>query len=92
MGQIGDVLWDPPILLPAPLYRRWHLHWGATPVEFDASLLGYGGWTGPGFATLFGVGRTAREAVTNMTAFLAQAHEPRQAALVSRRWWRAPRV
>ena len=33
VGQIGDVLWDLPTFLTAPLYRRWHLHWGATPAE-----------------------------------------------------------
>ena len=40
IGQIGDVLWDLPIFLTAPLYRRWHLHWGATPAEVRASLPG----------------------------------------------------
>jgi putative flavoprotein involved in K+ transport len=33
-------------------------------------LVGYGDWTGPGSATLIGVGRTAREAVTELTAGL----------------------
>ena len=33
-------------------------------------LLGYGDWTGPGSATLIGVGRTAREAVAEITAAL----------------------
>ena len=40
IGQIGDVLWDLPVFLTAPLYRRWHLHWGATPAEGRASLPG----------------------------------------------------
>jgi putative flavoprotein involved in K+ transport len=34
-------------------------------------LVGYGDWTGPGSATLIGVGRTAREAVAEITAALA---------------------
>lgn len=33
-------------------------------------LVGYGDWTGPGSATLIGVGRTAREAVDDMVALL----------------------
>ena len=35
-------------------------------------LLGYGDWTGPASATLIGVGRTAREAVHEITARLQQ--------------------
>ena len=35
-------------------------------------LLGYGDWTGPASATLVGVGRTAREAVHDITARLQQ--------------------
>ena len=35
-------------------------------------LLGYGDWTGPASATLIGVGRTAREAVHDITARLQQ--------------------
>jgi putative flavoprotein involved in K+ transport len=34
-------------------------------------LLGYGDWTGPGSATLVGAGRTARDAVRDITAQLA---------------------
>jgi cation diffusion facilitator CzcD-associated flavoprotein CzcO len=34
-------------------------------------LLGYGDWTGPASATLIGVGRTSRDAVTDITARLA---------------------
>lgn len=33
-------------------------------------LVGYGDWTGPGSATLIGVGRTAREAVDEITTLL----------------------
>ena len=33
-------------------------------------LLGYGDWTGPASATLIGVGRTAREAVADVTALI----------------------
>ena len=39
-------------------------------------LVGYGDWTGPGSATLIGVGRTAREAVTEITAGLGMAPSP----------------
>jgi putative flavoprotein involved in K+ transport len=35
-------------------------------------LLGYGDWTGPGSATLLGVGRTAREAVQDITTLLQE--------------------
>ncbi|HPX38602.1 MAG TPA: hypothetical protein PLE49_18120 [Mycobacterium sp.] len=31
-------------------------------------LLGYGDWTGPGSATLIGVGRTARDAVDEIAS------------------------
>jgi hypothetical protein len=31
---------DLPLFLTAPLYRRWHLRWGATAAEVDASLPG----------------------------------------------------
>ena len=33
LDQIGDVLHDLPAFLTAPLYRRWHLRWGASPRE-----------------------------------------------------------
>jgi hypothetical protein len=39
-------------------------------------LLGYGDWTGPGSATLIGVGRTARDAVAGITAHLASGRDP----------------
>jgi putative flavoprotein involved in K+ transport len=44
-------------------------------LEPRVHLLGYGDWTGPGSATLIGVGRTAREAVNEIGARL-QEHGP----------------
>ncbi len=38
--EIRNVMRDLPILLTAPLYRRWHLRWGATPSEVAAPLPG----------------------------------------------------
>jgi hypothetical protein len=38
--QTAAVIKDLPILLTAPLYRRRHLGWGATPGEQDADLPG----------------------------------------------------
>lgn len=40
--QVTDVLRDLPALLTAPLYRRWHLSWGATVQERLACLPGDG--------------------------------------------------
>ena len=40
IGQIGAVLADLPRFLTAPLYRRRHLRWGATPEEVASSLPG----------------------------------------------------
>jgi hypothetical protein len=40
VNEVGDVLHDLPAFLTAPLYRRWHLRWGATPTEAAASLPG----------------------------------------------------
>jgi hypothetical protein len=40
VSELGDVFHDLPAFLTAPLYRRWHLHWGATPTEAAASLPG----------------------------------------------------
>jgi hypothetical protein len=40
VSELGDVLHDFPAFLTAPLYRRWHLRWGATPAEAAASLPG----------------------------------------------------
>jgi hypothetical protein len=30
LAEVGGVVIAVPLLLTAPLYRRWHLHWGAT--------------------------------------------------------------
>ena len=38
--EIGDVVQDLPLFLTAPLYRGWHLHWGATHGELSASMAG----------------------------------------------------
>ena len=40
LDQIGDVLHDLPAFLTAPLYRRWHLRWGASPREIAEALPG----------------------------------------------------
>jgi hypothetical protein len=40
--EFRNVLADLPVLLTAPLYRRWHLHWGATPGEVVSGLPGDG--------------------------------------------------
>lgn len=42
IAEVRDVLHDIPIFLTAPLYRRWHLHWGATPAEVTSKLPGDG--------------------------------------------------
>jgi hypothetical protein len=39
-AEIGNVAHDIPAFLTAPLYRRWHLTWGATPGEIAAALPG----------------------------------------------------
>ena len=39
-AEIGDVAHDIPAFLTAPLYRRWHLHWGATANEMTTPLPG----------------------------------------------------
>ena len=38
--QFGHVLADLPVFLSSPLFRRWHLHWGATSTERAASMAG----------------------------------------------------
>jgi hypothetical protein len=38
--QLGGVVQDLPLFVTAPLYRRWHLNWGATAAEVAASLPG----------------------------------------------------
>jgi hypothetical protein len=40
VDELADVLHDLPVLLSAPLYRRWHLKWGATPAEINEPLPG----------------------------------------------------
>lgn len=40
LSEVLDVVHDLPVLLSAPLYRRWHLRWGATPIETTESLPG----------------------------------------------------
>ena len=40
LAEIGDVVRDLPAFLTAPLYRRWHRHWGATPAEIADALPG----------------------------------------------------
>ena len=40
VGQIRDVLFDLPVFLTSPLYRRWHLRWGATAGEVLATMPG----------------------------------------------------
>lgn len=37
---MATVAADLPLLVTAPLYRRWHLRWGATPDEVAQSLPG----------------------------------------------------
>ena len=38
--EIRNVIQDLPVLLTAPLYRRWHLRWGSTPAEVASRLPG----------------------------------------------------
>jgi len=38
--QVRDVIADLPRFLTAPLLRRWHLRWGATPTEVAAAMPG----------------------------------------------------
>ena len=54
--QIRNVLLDLPALLTAPLYRKWHLRWGATSTEFASSM--------PGDAMLPGAQFRATRAIT----------------------------
>jgi hypothetical protein len=42
LNEIRDVVEDVPALATAPLYRRWHLRWGATTAEVRAALPGDG--------------------------------------------------
>ena len=56
LGQIRDVLFDLPVFLTSPLYRRWHQRWGATPAEVLAPM--------PGDAALPGGQFRATRAIT----------------------------
>ncbi len=40
LGEIWAVAQDLPLFLTAPLYRSWHLRWGATPAEAAAPMPG----------------------------------------------------
>jgi hypothetical protein len=40
LAEAADVATALPLLLTAPLYRRWHLHWGATLAEARAAMPG----------------------------------------------------
>ena len=40
IAEVGDVAHDVPTFLTSPLYRRWHLHWGATAAETAEALPG----------------------------------------------------
>jgi hypothetical protein len=42
LAEVGDVVTAVPLLATAPLYRRWHLHWGASPAEAQAAMPGDG--------------------------------------------------
>ena len=45
INEIGDVLWDLPTMVTSPLYRRWHLRWGANASR--GRRIDAGGHTGP---------------------------------------------
>ena len=40
LAEIRDVIHDVPVFLTAPIYRSWHLRWGATPAEVAGALPG----------------------------------------------------
>ena len=40
LGEVADVVTVVPLLATAPLYRRWHLRWGATAAEARAAMPG----------------------------------------------------
>ena len=40
LAEAAGVVTALPLLLTAPLYRRWHLRWGATPAEARAAMPG----------------------------------------------------
>jgi hypothetical protein len=39
-AEVAQVVTAVPLLVTAPLYRRWHLRWGATPAEARAAMPG----------------------------------------------------
>lgn len=39
-AEVAEVVTAVPLLVTAPLYRRWHLRWGATPAEAGAAMPG----------------------------------------------------
>jgi hypothetical protein len=39
-AQVRSVVADLPLFFTAPLFRRWHLRWGASPGEVEAALPG----------------------------------------------------
>jgi hypothetical protein len=40
LAEVADVVMALPVLLTAPLYRRWHLRWGANPAQASAPMAG----------------------------------------------------
>jgi hypothetical protein len=40
LHQLRALAADLPLFLTAPLYRRWHLRWGATPAEVTSKIPG----------------------------------------------------
>ncbi|MDQ1457103.1 MAG: hypothetical protein QOH28_2723 [Actinomycetota bacterium] len=40
LAEVRDVVYDLPVFATAPLYRRWHCRWGATPAEIGDVLPG----------------------------------------------------
>lgn len=42
LAEVADVVTAVPLLLTAPLYRRWHLRWGTTAAETRAAMPGDG--------------------------------------------------
>ncbi len=40
LGEVADVVHDLPAFMTAPLYRKWHRHWGSTKGEIAGSLPG----------------------------------------------------
>ena len=40
LAEVADVIHDLPAFMTAPLYRKWHRHWGSTTAEIAESLPG----------------------------------------------------